>query len=168
MKTTLCLYGNIALLRGFCPSCGHEAIILDGKYTCCDAVVLSEPERVKRIIEPVSMRKIPPREKQKEILAEQDNCCFYCGKKFGSFVWKIRGRKSRLVKIVLNWDHLIPFKYNQNNFAYNFVASCRICNSIKSDHIFKNINEMKMVLAYRRRKKGYVEDDDPRIVPPDK
>jgi len=163
MKQFLCLYGNVGLVRGFCPNCQSEAIILDNKYTCCDFPIETNPEKVKRMIEPISMRKIPPIAERREILKLQNNCCFYCGNEFDSFVWRIRKEKQKIIKVKLSWDHLIPFKFSQNNFAYNFAAACRTCNSIKSDHIYKNIDEMKIVMAYRRRKIGYVANDDSRL-----
>jgi 5-methylcytosine-specific restriction endonuclease McrA len=44
----------------------------------------------------------------------------------------------------VNWDHVVPFSYSQNNYAYNFVAACQICNGIKGSQMFKTLEEARI------------------------
>jgi hypothetical protein len=85
-------------------------------------------------------RKGPNAAEKKLILELQGNRCLYCEMLFGSAI----ERKGRLIFLKVNWDHFVPFAYTQNNYAYNFVAACQICNGIKSSHLFKTLEEARI------------------------
>lgn len=150
-KSTLALYGNVALQRGYCSSCETYAIVRDGLLQCCGAPFDSKPKKFERMSLPEAARKRPSKNAQSEILRNQNNCCFYCGVRFGS----IRIRNGNPVIIKINWDHQLPFAYSQNNNASNFVAACHVCNGIKSDLIFQTVEESQIYLRDKRSQKGY-------------
>lgn len=82
---------------------------------------------------------------RKEQLSLQGDCCFWCDKAFGSRVF-VRGKKRVLRP---EWDHLIPFSYNQNNAPHNFVAACQICNNWKAALMFPTVQECREFLQIR-------------------
>lgn len=51
--------------------------------------------------------------------------------------------------ISVEWDHIVPYSYLRANPKNNWAASCKLCNRIKSDHIFTYLHEAK---AYIRRR----------------
>jgi len=104
-------------------------------------------------------RKAPTAAERQMILELQGNRCLYCEMLFGAAV----ERKGRLIFLKVNWDHFVPFAYTQNNYAYNFVAACQICNGIKSSMTFKTVEEAKVYIAATRLLKGIREDRDERV-----
>lgn len=89
------------------------------------------------------VRRQPTEEEKREILAAQGNRCMYCERSFGSPVI----RKGRLVWLRVTWDHLVPFSYGQNNYRYNFVAACQICNGLKGSMMFATIEEARTYIV---------------------
>ena len=150
-KSTLAIYGNVTLQRGFCESCQTYAIVRNGRLQCCGTSYDKAPKKFERMSSPDAIRKSPPKKEKDQILRDQDNCCFYCGVRFGSI--RIRNGKPFIVKI--NWDHKLPFAYSQNNCTSNFVAACHICNEIKSSLIFQTVEEAQLYLKAKRNQKGY-------------
>jgi 5-methylcytosine-specific restriction endonuclease McrA len=150
-KQIISLYGNVALVRGRCPDCRNVAIIRDGKFLCCDRVVNPKPTSVKREVEPEQRRRRPGVAEREEILASQDYRCIYCEKAFGSMIY--RNDKPLILKV--HWDHDIPYAYSQNNHAWNFVAACQVCNLLKSDFIFRDLEDAQLFLRMKRQEKGY-------------
>lgn len=142
-KTHVALYGNIKLQRGECFRCKDTALIVDGKYQCCNRKAKEKPERFKRITEPQYNRKRPTRQQQEKILREQEDCCFWCFRRFGQY----EKRYSKIVKITCQWDHVTPYNWSAENNINNFVASCRWCNEWKSNLIFNSIEEVRVFLA---------------------
>ncbi|TLZ87260.1 MAG: hypothetical protein E6K00_05760 [Methanobacteriota archaeon] len=69
-------------------------------------------------------------------------------------------RKGRLIYLKVNWDHFVPFAYSQNNYAYNFVAACQICNGIKGSSTFRTLEEARVYVMAIRTLKGIREDRD--------
>jgi len=65
----------------------------------------------------------------------------------------------KIVKVIPCWDHYIPYAYSQNNYPYNFVAACALCNGIKSSHLFDTLEEAIEYVKRRRAKKGVTKDD---------
>ena len=147
----IALYGSVALERGYCKRCKGMAIIKGGVLQCCDSPVVDLPTRFERISEPLHRRKSPTKAGKDRILDKQENRCFYCGVAFGSF--RFRNGLPFIVKV--NWDHQLPFIYSQNNDNENFVASCSVCNGIKSSHIFQTVEEAQVYIADKRKQKGY-------------
>lgn len=150
-KHIVALFGNVALERGHCKACKVSAFIRDGLYTCCDAPATGRAGTIVRKSEAPTGRKLPSLKERARILAEQDNKCLYCGVTIGS----IRIRGTKLVTLRLNWDHSLPYIYSYNNSSSNFVAACHVCNGIKSDKIYDNLEDAKEKLAKIRAGKGY-------------
>ena len=144
-KPHIAIYGNVRIVRAYCDQCENTALIIRGKFSCCDSAFSDSPTSFKRICEPEFRRSVPTREMQKLILKIQQGCCFYCDRMFNSTVI-VHHRKR---KLKLCWDHLVPFAYSQNNNTENFVAACHLCNSWKSDRVFQTIEEAKVFLALK-------------------
>lgn len=147
-------YGNTYIQREYCRSCRTYALVIDGEIQCCDkSVENSNRVKIKIMSQPLSARKLLSRNDRDEILRIQENRCLYCDVRFGDFV------KSpyRLGYIVarLHWDHLDPYVKTLDNRSSNFVASCSICNRIKSDLVFENIEDVRAYIQYNRSKRGY-------------
>lgn len=135
------LFGNVALLRSRCSNCRRTSILIpaegSGFLTSCCEVPARRPKAVRRESGCDHIRKKPPLAFQKEQLALQEHCCFWCLKAFYSSV-VVRRKRSLLV---VEWDHMVPYSYNQNNAPHNFVAACQFCNRWKSARIFRNTEE---------------------------
>jgi hypothetical protein len=99
----------------------------------------------------VGKRTTPSKTLRDAILAKQDNCCLYCGNRFGSLV----KRRTELRFVLLAWDHAAPFVYLQRNPTDNWVAACRACNGIKYAQHFDSLIEAQDFIRQRRREKGY-------------
>ena len=172
MRTHIALYGSTKLKRGYwlkrgyCQNCQTWAIIIENRILCCDESIESEKmsKRYKRMAEGALKRKRPKDSVIKAMLSLQNNRCFYCGIPFGTPYLHPKQKKIRLTRLCL--DHLVPFKYSQNNKEINFVCSCNICNSIKYDLVFQTVEEACDYVRYRRKKIGYEEafnDSLPRV-----
>jgi len=150
-RPTMALYGNVAIERGFCKKCGTTSFIKNGLFMCCDTSTNEEPKRFHRESVAPPGRKTPPQVEKEKILKEQEYRCFYCGVLFDSM--RFRNGKSLTIKV--NWDHQLPFAFSQNNSSSNFVAACHVCNGIKSDRVFRTVEEAQVFLANKRKQKGY-------------
>lgn len=139
------VYGNIRLVKGYCQECRGFAFVIGGKIQCCDLPYRAEPNREKRESIAEYRRLVPGRKTQKLILAQQDYCCFYCFKRFGSVVYV--GYPKKPVHLRRHWDHMVPFAYSQNNSTENFVAACHLCNMWKSSLMFQTVDEARVHLA---------------------
>lgn len=145
-KSHLAVYGNVGIIRAECPGCGDVSLVVDGRSACCAGVVEDRPETWKRMVEPEFARKQPCASDKRVILSEQDNRCLYCEGRFGSHIW----HKGKHVRLIVRWDHVIPFAFNGNNDGHNFAAACQICNAIKSDKIFTSLEEARAHIAAQR------------------
>ena len=150
-KVGIALYGNVGIERGYCKACGTNAFIKNGRLTCCGAPINGEPKKFYRECEAPQGRRTPPAAEKRRILEEQENRCFYCGLSFDDHNY----RRSLPVKLKLHWDHQLPYSYSQNNKTANFVASCHICNGIKSNKLFQTVEEAQVFIQSRRKLKGY-------------
>ena len=153
-KTIASEYGNTLLLRGYCKECGTTAIILDGKLQCCDKTYTKEASKYflrRKEVPALNHRKTLPPGKIKKKLEEQENKCIYCGIHFGEPYY----RKGKVRFTEVHWDHFTPFTYSQNNKKNNFVAACSICNQLKSNKIFLDVDDARKYILYMRNKKGY-------------
>lgn len=150
-RDVIALFGNIAIERKYCKECDTNALVVKGRLQCCGALVESKPTKFVRESAPEQRRRTPPKKDKDRILRQQEDQCFYCGARFGS----IRSRHGDPFVIKINWDHQLPYAMSQNNYAYNFVAACQVCNGIKSDRIFQTIDEAKIYLTAKRRQKGF-------------
>ena len=152
----IAIYGNVKILRGICRSCGTTAFIEDGRLACCGARANVEPSRYVRVSEPDFERKRPSVLVQKQILNEQGNLCYYCLRRFGQEVY-YRGRR-RATTLRIHWDHKVPWIFSQNNNPENFVAACHICNGIKSDKCFTDVDTARVYIAGRWQEKNYLDE----------
>jgi hypothetical protein len=139
-KHSISLYGSVALERGYCENCKAMAIIKGGIFQCCDTPVENAPTKFERMSQPFYGRKTPTKADKDRIINKQGNKCFYCDVTFGS----IRFRRGLPFTIKIEWDHKLPFAYSQNNHVDNFVASCHVCNGIKSDNLFQTIQSTSL------------------------
>lgn len=105
-------------------------------------------------------RKQIPRWLREKIIQEQELRCFYCHEEFSAPLW----RRGRRINKQINIDHWEPFSFSGDNRECNIVASCSVCNGIKSDLIFKNLNECRKYIAQQRRAKGYATQRPTHIV----
>jgi hypothetical protein len=153
MKAHLALYGNIAIPRGKCPNCGGMALIIQGKWACCDKDASDAAiAGLKRIVEPEQTRGLPSRDRQKAILEAQDYRCLYCERRFGDVA--PRGKQRGITTLRIVWDHMVPYSYNQNNGPDNFAAACQQCNAVKLDKMFQTIEEARVYVQTKIASKG--------------
>lgn len=131
-------YGNVILKRTYCLHCKSYTIVLDGKKECCGELFEEKCNKIKIIVQP-RRKRIDLSELQKETINEkQDFKCYYCNNLLGYYYI----RKEKVLKSSIHYDHIEPFCHSHNNKIYNFVASCNICNHIKSDKIFDNMDDL--------------------------
>lgn len=129
------------------------AFVIDDRLACCGLAFKQEiPRRIKREIEAEPKRRRPAKSDQDLQMLKQEGKCFYCHLSLGSYVL----RNGNPVRLRLNWDHQVPYSYSQNNQGSNFVASCHVCNGIKSAFVFKTEEEARIYVQEKRTEKGYV------------
>lgn len=150
-KSYVGLYGNVSLQKAFCLNCQSFSFVLDDVLACCGIPPSLPPNCYKRESQPHVKRRLPPLRHRQAKHAEQEGRCFYCDRTLGSYVF----RGGRTVKLRIHWDHQVPFAYSQNNAGHNFVASCHVCNGIKSDRLFQTVEEARVFIETERRGKGY-------------
>lgn len=76
-------------------------------------------------------------EEKSRIIHAQGGCCIYCGLPFNVVVER-HGSPIPYITLQIEFDHFTPVTYNEQQFR-NVVASCHICNRIKSDQIFDDL-----------------------------
>jgi len=148
----LALYGSVAIERQYCVDCHGYAFILDGKMACCGANADGVTRKTRRMIEAESKKRSPKWSYRKKQMERQDGKCLYCGLPLDGYVFR-NGKASR---IKIHWDHVVPYSYSQNNHDTNFVASCHVCNLIKSDMVFQTLEEARSYVQIKREEKGYL------------
>lgn len=149
--STIAIYGNVPLQRAYCSECDSYAIVKNGILQCCGNPCDITPLKYERMSNPDAVRKAPSKSAQDKILQDQEDCCFYCGVRFGS----VRHRDGKPFLIRIHWDHKLPYAYSQNNSNGNFVASCHVCNQMKSDKIFQTVDEAQIYLKNKRNSRKY-------------
>lgn len=154
------IYGNTKIYRTKCPLCDEVSFVLDGYTVCCETPI-GRPGRImpKRETQPQYKRQRPPRADQIEILAQQDDACFYCGRNFGEWAERIGNGKYRLEQLFATWDHWEPYCHSADNRTENFVAACQVCNAYKSNLIFDNHEDARQVLLRKWSKNGWRDVD---------
>lgn len=153
---TKSMYGNVALLKGYCNNCKNEAFIIDGEFSCCGTNPHEQfnKQRIKREIEGENVRTRISSKIKIKILEQQNNKCIYCEKELDGYVWD--NKRSKYRKIVIHFDHFISWNYSRDNKENNLYASCNICNQIKSDKHFYNLISAKEYINEKRKEKGYL------------
>jgi hypothetical protein len=96
-------------------------------------------------------RRRPSSEAVKRIRKIQMGRCLYCELTIGSRV----KRNGKTVALTAQWDHFVPYSYLAQNPEANWVLACQVCNGIKSDRIFKTVEEARLVILQARDAKGY-------------
>ena len=154
-KLHVAIYGSTRMLRGYCPHCKDMALIVNEIYQCCDLEVSKNNilKRQKRMIEAEQVRRRPSTEAIRKMIALQGDKCLYCLIEFNTPY--LHPRKKTIMHTKMCYDHFVPFKYSQDNRDVNFVLACGTCNGIKSDLVFKTVEEARDYVTYRRTKKGY-------------
>ena len=153
-ETEKVLYGSVAILRAYCNDCDTEAFIISGLLQCCDRPYkIPEKINLQREIEGKHKRGYIPAKVKRKILKQQKNKCIYCGEDLDGFIHN--KKKDRVVELRTHFDHFVSWNYSRNDGKSNLVASCQICNGIKSDHYFQNITCARKYILERRKEKGY-------------
>ena len=150
-RSMVALYGNIALERAYCRNCDSSSFIKADKFVCCGSPAPKVPAKFYRESDAPERRKQPPKREQRLILAEQNLRCYYCLERFGTLKFRV----GTPIILSITWDHQVPYAFSCNNESKNFVAACQVCNGIKSDHIFKELEEARSFIKNIRRAKGY-------------
>lgn len=144
-REVLALFGSVQIPRMFCPYCQALALVLRGEFACCGEKCPETPERWKRESECVDKRRTMPLRAREEQLSAQAHRCLYCERRFGSQVLY----RKKLVKLVVHWDHIVPFTYNRDNRPENFAAACQICNGVKGSKCFQTVEEARIYVQSR-------------------
>ncbi len=147
------IYGNVSIPKGWCGRCGALSFIVEDHLVCCNVEVIDVPTSSKRESNPLYVRKNLSAKQKVQQVESQGGKCFYCDRGFGSIV----RRRNRWIVLKVNFDHLIPFAYTQNNKLENFVAACHICNQLKSCFVFDSIEDIRGYILGKWKEIGYVD-----------
>ncbi len=148
----LAIYGNIRISRCYCHACQSYTLILDGEKACCGGDFNEEGiKRLKRMTLAEASRHGPSKKIRQKILEEQEHRCFYCNRPFGSYVY----RKNKPFRLAIEFDHVVPYSYVESRREFNFVAACHICNGLKTDKMFKTLEEAQIYLCSAWEGRGY-------------
>ena len=104
--------------------------------------------------------RIPKKAKRDEILALQNNRCYWCDREFET---SVVSPSNTLYVLHPQWDHYIPFSYTNKNDDDQFVASCIRCNCHKSSYIITSSEkeeELRKYLKIRWYHGGWKEIED--------
>lgn len=86
-------------------------------------------------------RKWMSEKKRHSFLRDNDYRCFYCGHLIGCVAYD--GHKYLVLDY--NLDHFVPFSYSGSDVE--LIPSCSICNRIKSDKHFMDIEECRSFIT---------------------
>jgi hypothetical protein len=127
------IYGKVTLYEIKCKSCDELNLTSDpfGECEVCKEILQDRKIKNKAIIVSTKRGKISAKLKR-EIKANQDNCCYWCGRMFGTLYEK----NNKINTLKIHYDHKVPFAYLQSNPDFNWVGACNICNTWKSSKIF--------------------------------
>jgi len=140
-------YGKTVMYRTECPICNNPILGINGEFEC-DCGWEQSVEKWKKIVveaPPQGKRKGCPAKLRNRIYEEQNGRCFWCGRRF--FIPYYKNKKICFLKP--NYDHAIPFSYEQSNRDENWVASCSVCNLYKTNMLFKTVEEVRQHLERR-------------------
>ena len=145
------LYGSVAPHSEMCPFCKEEAFVVDGKFTCCKRRTMAQPDRWKRMSAGRTTRYRYGRFFRDELIQTQNGLCFWCLIPFATREY----RGAREIQKKIHIEHIEPFIYASCDVPGNLVASCSVCNQIKSCLMFPNIYDARDFIQNRRLLKGY-------------
>lgn len=142
------ILGRSILFREKCPECGEWNISGTSSFECEECgteykEIFIKSTRVE--VPPHYKRKVFTKELRNKKFFDQNGKCFWCGRKFYSWVRK----NSRIIQIKMHVDHLKPFSYFPDDTDDNLVAACSICNIFKSNKMFEDVEECKQYLLYK-------------------
>ncbi len=149
------VYGSIVIPRGLCPDCQEWALIIKGRFACCDRSVTASSTagaKFERMSEGGKKKQLPSLDERQAILQAQGGRCFYCGTLFGD-VARCPRREPLILRAT--WDHVEPFAWQGNNQTLNFVAACSVCNGIKGSRMFETTDQARYFVWHRRKRKGW-------------
>lgn len=153
-------FGRVALLRAVCPRCKRLALVIQGKMACCGANPVQNDEYIKKKeSEGKHRRDDLGRAEKRSLIINQEGQCFYCGNPFGTPVYK--PEYGKVVVPGIHFDHFVCWDYSRDTSVGNMVASCAICNLIKSNKIFANAEDARAFVRHRIVEKGYEFHLDP-------
>lgn len=163
MERLIC--GKAILYRTMCLGCGECVLSGSYKFECgCGAIFYAEDDvdNIRVVCE--GSRRIPTSVRQK-IVGRQGGRCYWCSRKFGVPYLK----RGRIKKLTVHIDHTIPYAYSGASREEELVASCSVCNLLKSSKFFDNEEEVRVYLQEKwmdRLEKGIIqileEPDDSR------
>jgi len=145
-------YGYSKLVRVYCKQCKDYAFVIDKTFTCCYSPFLGAVNKIKKMSLSSGIRKYPSVKIMQDLIRDQKDTCLYCENGFNSFYMK----NNKIMKVKRNYDHVVPFSYLQESPDKNWILSCNVCNSIKSNKMFKTIQDTKDYIRYEREKRGIV------------
>ena len=149
-KIGIALYGRIGIERCFCEKCKTMSLIINEEKQCCGEKTEVIPLEVYKMSENYHPRKlIATKETTKKIMKEQNNLCLYCGNPFGYLYF----RDGKIIKSSIHLDHFSPFSYSLDNRKRNLVASCNLCNMLKSNKTFNSLEQIKEYINEKREQK---------------
>jgi hypothetical protein len=149
------IYGSVCIPRAYCKEGGDTVFIVNNEYSCCGSkyVDTAKKEKLIRIVQSDHIKRKIKDSLRKEILEHQKNKCVYCDCDLTvSHIY--RADKCKYIKMSVHFDHFEPWAYGGNNHKSNMNASCCICNLIKADHHFINIESARLYINERRKEKG--------------
>jgi len=153
-------YGSTALYKGWCEDCKGYYFVLHNELQCCDKP-FEKPERIElhRDIETGYSRKHISKKIKDKILNRQKYGCFYCGQDLFEPIWSKKSK--RYITRKYHIDHLVPWSYSGNDSIGNLVASCSLCNNIKSNLIFDTMEDARNYVLDCRKE---IEEDEKREI----
>lgn len=151
MKSVIALYGSTSLQKVYCEDCEAETFVRDGLKVCCGQPTFAKPGRVVRVAGAEAPRKKLSKKEQAVALEKQNRCCLYCGQEIGS----TKHRDGKPFILSLHWDHITPYTWNADSSTQNYAASCQVCNRIKHNSSFRDLEEARACIGARRKSKGY-------------
>lgn len=159
-KTIKAEFGRVALLRATCPRCQASALVIQGEMACCGAKPSLDGEYIKKKeSEGRHRRDDLGRAEKRALIIDQEGKCFYCGNPFGTPVYK--PEYDKVIVPEIHFDHFVCWDYSRDTSIGNMVASCSICNLIKSNKIFANVEDARAFVRHRIVQKGYEFHLDP-------
>jgi hypothetical protein len=97
---------------------------------------------------------------RERILIEQRGCCLYCLRPLDAVVY----HGTNEIMLRLEWDHKVPFSFLRASPRENWAAACNVCNSLKGNLHFHDVQEAREYLSERWATKGY--SDKPLVPEP--
>lgn len=145
------IYGSTALLKAYCFICKAYSFIQNGVFVCCNRVYENIPKKeiLKRESAGQRNRKRLPKKVKNRILEAQNHKCIYCDIDLNDkYVWD--NKRAKFIKIKVHFDHFVSWNYSRSDQASNLVAACHLCNGIKSDKYFTDIQSAADYILSRR------------------